>query len=212
MIYLPSYFQETRKEIIHPFIEDFNFATMISPQQNGLKISHLPFILDRIKGPNGTLIAHMAKANRQWQCFDSDSETIVIFQGPHAYISPRWYATMQDNVPTWNYAVVHAYGHARKITGEPEAYDVMQRLVHHHDPEWKLDLSKKDRQEMLNEIVVFEIEVSRFEAKFKLSQNRTAADQVSVLEALSLSELQVERQAGDLMNRLINFDQDAGDE
>ncbi len=91
-------------------MQEHNFAALVTQQPDGVPLAtHLPFILDTERGPYGTLFGHMARANQQWQSFDSTQEVLLIFQGPHAYISPSWYDE-KLSVPTWNFAAVHAYG------------------------------------------------------------------------------------------------------
>ena len=106
-MYIPESFRESHLATLHAFIRQNSFGTLVSEQDGELVASHLPFLLDPERGPYGTLVAHMARANPHWQAFDGDAEALAIFQGPHAYISPSWYATEQS-VPTWNYTAVHA--------------------------------------------------------------------------------------------------------
>ncbi len=109
-MYTPRDFAETRLDVIHEAIRSNPFATLVTAGADGLVATHLPVILDDAASPNGTLRAHVARANRQWH--DFDGEVLVIFSGPHAYISPSWYGDTQPSVPTWNYLAVHAYGAA----------------------------------------------------------------------------------------------------
>ncbi len=204
MIYTPKHFEVQQTELIHEIIRRYNFGTLIAVKDITPTISHLPFLLNASSGKAGvgTLMAHMARANPQWRSFQQDAEVTVLFQGPHAYVSPRWYQPNPDNVPTWNYAVIHAHGVPRVLHEEESAFDIMQQLVQKHDPEWTLKLSDQDRREMMREIVVFEIAVTRLEAKFKMSQNRPQADAVRVASELSGSSDQTERETGELMLRL----------
>lgn len=114
------------------------------------------------------------------------ADVTVIFQGPHSYISPTWYAPAADNVPTWNYAVVHMHGRTQVIQDSVEAYEQMKTLVELHDQAFKLNLADGDREGMMREICVFRIKVAHIAAKFKLSQNRSAFDQQSVIEHLMI--------------------------
>ena len=199
MMYIPKHFDEKRAELIHDLIRNYNFATMITMRDALPIVSHLPFLFTA-QGSYGILTAHMARANPQWRSF-ANSDVTVIFQGPHAYISPRWYSPSDTNVPTWNYAVVHAYGVPQIISDEADAYGVLQRLITAHDPSWTVELSDKNRQDMLREIVVFEIEVKKFEAKFKLSQNRSESDAKAVMRELSKSGNQTDNELGQLMHK-----------
>src|SRR5918912_1382727 len=110
-MYVPPAFRETRLEVLHAHIRDHSFGTLVSQLNGELCATHLPFLLDETSGPNGTLRGHMARANPHWRAFQPGVESLVIFPGPHAYISPGWYASEQS-VPTWNYTTVHAYGSA----------------------------------------------------------------------------------------------------
>src|SRR5690349_15724629 len=113
-MYLPPAFQQTDTEIIQRFIGEYSFATLVTEGPQGLFASHLPLMLDPSEGKHGTILGHMARANEQWQHFTDGKEILAIFTGPHAYISPNWYVS-KVAVPTWNYAVIHAYGQPRLI-------------------------------------------------------------------------------------------------
>jgi transcriptional regulator len=108
-MYVPKAFAIDDLAQLQDFMEEFNFATVVTERDGELTASHIPFLLDRGVEPYGVLRAHVAIRNPQLQDFRSGSQALVIFQGPHTYISPSWYAK-PENVPTWNYAVVHAYG------------------------------------------------------------------------------------------------------
>lgn len=107
-MYLPESFAERDPDKLHAFIREHSFATVISSDGDGLTASHIPLLLETGSG-NGVLIGHLARANQQWRLFDGNHETLIVFQGPDAYVSPAWYET-ELSVPTWNYAAVHAYG------------------------------------------------------------------------------------------------------
>ncbi|MCX6124881.1 MAG: FMN-binding negative transcriptional regulator [Proteobacteria bacterium] len=194
MIYTPKHFKVERPELAHQIIQRYNFATLISFQEDTPIMSHLPFLFEPQVGRDGLLLAHMARANPQWRTFRVQAEVTVIFQGPHAYVSPRWYTPQADNVPTWNYAAVHVHGIPRVISDEVSANAVMKRLVEHHDPNWTLALPDQDQKELLREIVVFAIDVTKVDAKFKLSQNRSQSDQAEVASALAKGSTDNERE------------------
>src|ERR1051325_4993135 len=121
-MYIPNSFREDDPALLHELIRQYNFGILVtqhdSSSSSGQGVSpfaaHLPFLVDAKRGPHGTLVAHMARANPQWRDFADGREALAIFQGPHAYISPSWYDE-PVSVPTWNYAVVHAYGTPRII-------------------------------------------------------------------------------------------------
>src|SRR5437868_7041638 len=106
-MYIPAHFREDDPERLHSLIQEYSFGMLVTCEVGRPFASHLPFLLDTGRGPQGTLRAHLARANPQWQSFASGQEALVIFQGPHAYLSPSWYET-HPSVPTWNYAAVHA--------------------------------------------------------------------------------------------------------
>ena len=189
-MYIPKTFREDDINTLHTFMEIYNFATLVT-QHEGLSFAtHLPFLLDAERGPNGTLLAHMARANPQWHDFKSAQEVLVIFQGPHAYVSPSWYE-VELSVPTWNYAVVHAYGLPRLIEDQQKLYNLLNILIQAHeaqfDKPWPFQLSDDYLQKMMRGIVGFEIEITRLEGKFKLSQNRTETERENVIAALQES-------------------------
>ena len=136
------------------------------------------------------MLAHMARANPQWHDFDNSQEVLIIFQGPHAYISPSWYE-VEQSVPTWNYAVVHAYGFPQLIEDQEKLYNLLKILIETHeaqfDEPWPFQLTDEYLQKMMRGIVGFEIEITRLEGKFKLSQNRTETERENVIAALQKS-------------------------
>jgi transcriptional regulator len=199
MIYLPDRFNERRQDLVHQIIEDHNFGTLITTIEGVASVSHLPFLLEKGNGNSGTLKGHMARANPQWRSFKSSSDGLVIFHGPHAYISPRWYAPQSDNVPTWNYAVVHVTGSLSIIASEPLAFKAVAELAHKHDPGWRIELTQEDRKAMMAEIVAFEMQIQSIVAKFKLSQNRNEADRRSIADNLAHSSHSHDRETAALM-------------
>ncbi len=189
-MYIPKAFREDHINTLHKLMREYSFATLITQHEGVPFATHLPFMLDAQRGPNGTLLAHMARANPQWHDFASGQEELVIFQGPHAYISPSWYE-VELSVPTWNYAVVHAYGIPRLIEDGEELYQLLKTLIETHEAQfekpWPFQLPDDYLQKMMRGIVGFEIEITRLEGKFKLSQNRTEAERENVIAALQES-------------------------
>jgi transcriptional regulator len=199
-MYIPKSFAETDLPVLHQFMRDHNFATLITQQVGELIASHLPFMLDSQRGEYGTLKAHLARANPQWRQFGQ--EALIIFQGPHAYVSPSWYET-HPSVPTWNYAVVHGYGVPRVIEDEGVLYRMLDSLVRNHeshrDPAWEMRLPEDYLDKMMKSIVAFEIEITRLEGKYKLSQNRSEVDQDNVIDQLGQSVYELENSTAALM-------------
>jgi transcriptional regulator len=188
-MYTPPAFREDDLKKIHTLMNDYSFATLVT-QQNGVLIaSHLPVMVDTRQGQYGTLASHMARANTQWQGFDGTQEALVIFQGPHTYVSPSWYVdNVEVSVPTWNYTVVHAYGKPSLITEQEDLYNLLQALVQKHeamfDHQWKFQPSDEFMRSKMKGFVGFEMEITRLEGKGKLSQNRSSSDQKRVISAL----------------------------
>jgi transcriptional regulator len=188
MVYIPSHFAEPRPEVLADFIRDHNFGILISVGAEGVIASHIPFLYDAERGPQGTLWGHLARGNPQLKELGAGREALAIFEGPHGYITPRWYAT-HPAVPTWNYSIVHAYGTLEPIEEVGELERLVARLAEHHEAgaanPWRLaDQPEKYRQGMLRGISGFAIRVTRLEGKFKLSQNRDATDRARVIAAL----------------------------
>jgi len=186
-MYIPKAFREDDINTLHAFIREYSFAALITQQDGVPFASHLPFLLDADRGPYGTLLAHMARANPQWRAFNKEQEVLVIFQGPHTYITPSWYE-VELSVPTWNYAVVHAYGLPRLVEEKSELYELLKILIQTHEAHfekpWPFQLPDDYMQKMMQGIVGFEIQITRLEGKFKLSQNRTASEREKVIDAL----------------------------
>ena len=190
-MYIPDAFAETDLERPHGLIEAYDFAMLITNSEPTPLVSHLPFVLDRTAGPNGTLQAHMARSNPHWQSFAD--EALVVFRGPHSYVSPSWYEPAGLAVPTWNYAVVHAYGTPRIVDEPQEVRAQQERLVAAHEagrsPSWNMaDQPPTYIEGMLKAIVAFEIPIARLKGKFKLNQDRSLADQHNVVRALAVSD------------------------
>lgn len=189
-MYIPKAFREDDLNTLYKLIQVYSFATLITQHEGVPFATHLPLILDAKRGPNGTLLGHMARANPQWHDFASEQEAMVIFQGPHAYISPSWYE-VELSVPTWNYAVVHAYGIPRLVEEGEELYKLLKILVQTHEAQfenpWPFQLPEDYLQKMIRGIVGFEIEITRIEGKFKMSQNRTEFERENVIAALQES-------------------------
>ncbi len=186
MVYLPPHFTETRESVLVDHIERHDFGLLIT-QAGGLIASQVPFLVERRDGKL-YLLGHLARPNPQVAALDGGGEALVIFQGPHAYISPSWYGA-GPAVPTWNYASVHAYGASRAMTDRDWLNDLLRRLSERHEAReatpWRMqDQPAAFLNGMLGGIVGFEIAVDRLEGKFKLSQNRPGGDRPRIIAAL----------------------------
>ncbi len=189
-MYVPQHFEAPDRAWCHRLIEAESFGTLIGADPAGAPFAtHLPFLLDTDRGPLGTLLGHVARPNPQWRSFADGRPVLAIFTGPHAYVSPAWYA-VHPSVPTWNYVAVHASGVPAVIEEPARVTALLARLVQTHeagrsDP-WAMDsLPAEYLAGMLRGIVAFEIPIDRLEGKAKLSQNRSAADQARVRDALT---------------------------
>ena len=200
-MYSPSYNQlEDRAEIVE-FMRANAFGLLVTGTGGALHASHLP-VRVHASEKQISLDIHMSRANPQWKEFFED-EVLVVFSGPHAYVSPRWYAE-KERVPTWNYAAVHAYG-VPKMVDDPALKLASQReLVATYDPEWlpRFDALRKEYVDnMLNGIVNFEVPVTRIETRWKLSQNRGKLEQELIARELERSQDSVERALAELTRR-----------
>jgi len=192
-VYSPSYNQlEDRAELV-AFMRANGFPVLVTGTGGSLVASHLPAMISAEK-EQIMLDMHMAKSNPQWKEF-FDDEVMVVFSGPHAYVSPRWYAD-KERVPTWNYAAVHAYGMPKIISSRDEKHASQRRLVEALDPRWlpSFDaLRPAYVEQMLGGIVNFQIKVTRVETRWKLSQNRDRAEMEAIAAQLDKSQDSVEK-------------------
>jgi len=186
-MYIPERFREDDKTILQAFIREHSFGVLVTQGEDAPCATHLPFLYDAGRGDYGTVQAHMARANPQWHAFASQREALVIFSGPHAYISPSWY-DVALSVPTWNYAAVHAYGIPRIIDDSQLLYTQLKTLIETHEAQfeqpWPFELPEDYIQKMMRGVVGFTLEITRLEGKFKMSQNRTPAEREKVMAAL----------------------------
>lgn len=191
-MYTPAHFRAEDRAKISAVIHAHSFATLTTRGAGGLTTSHLPFLYDESAGPQGTLFAHIARANGQWRDFSGQpaAEALVVFQGEHGYISPRWYAghATMKHVPTWNYEAVHAYGVPRVLEDARRTVELLEKTIRRYEPAgspYSVHGHPADfLDQMVKAIVAFEIPLTRLEAKFKLSQNRTKEDVAGAVAAL----------------------------
>jgi transcriptional regulator len=212
-MYLPRHFEEDRIEVAAELLRDHPFATLVSLAGDGLIATHLPLLWDPTPAPFGTLTGHFARPNPHGRETRPEVESLAIFHGPHAYVSPSWYASKREHgkvVPTWNYIAVHAYGSLRTIDDPEWLRAFVTRLTGLQeagfaDPWHVTDAPEAFVTNMLNGIVGLEMRVRRLEGKWKLSQNRSAADRAGVIEGLRTradpGSLAVAREMSVLRNR-----------
>lgn len=192
-MYIPKHFSENDLAVLQTLMRDYSFATLVSTQEDGVPIATpLPMIFTPEPAPYGTLSAHLALGNPQWRTFQEEREVLVIFQGPHAYISPSWYEVALS-VPTWDYATVHAYGRPRIISDHAELYAHLKELVEAHEAQfpnpWPFDgLPDEYVERNMKGVVGVAIEITRLEGKFKMSQNRSENERARVSHELRASQ------------------------
>lgn len=201
-MYIPPNFRVDDTARLSAFMDAYSFATLVTCQDSVPFATHLPVRHICEDGACTTLIAHMARANPQWRHFSPDVEVLTIFTGPHAYISPSWYAT-ETAVPTWNYTAVHVYGFPTVITDHAQLVALLEETMHFYERTmarlWPGTLPHELRDNLIRSIVAFEIRVTRMEGKFKLGQNRSEADLAGVYDALAASAQFGDRELADVM-------------
>jgi transcriptional regulator len=193
-MYTPEHFAEHRPDVLHQIMRASPLATLVTHTADGLDANHLPFEFDAQRGPLGTLSAHVARANPVWQTTADGASVLVIFQSAaQGYISPNWYPSKHvshQQVPTWNYAVVHAHGLLRIRDDERFVRGIVARLTRTYEATqaqpWKMSDAPPDYLNgMLKAIVGIEIEITRLAGKSKLSQNKTTEDRQGAIDALN---------------------------
>lgn len=186
-MYIPAFNRIEDRATALAFMRANPFAILITPSENGSVATHLPLLVQEA-GDKIILRGHFAKANHHWSIVEQQ-ESLVIFHGPHAYISPSLYE-VRESVPTWNYAAVHVYGKGRVVKDLSEAEQLLAKLIAQFDPsyyqQWRT-FGEEYRDRMLRRIIAFEFEATRMETKFKLGQNRTPQEQKNLIEALERS-------------------------
>jgi len=201
-MYIPEFNRVEDMAAAVAFMRANPFAILVSSCDEGPFATHLPVVISE-SGGKVVLRAHVAKANPHWKVLDRQ-ESLVIFHGPHAYVSPSLYE-IRESVPTWNYATVHAYGCGQILASDMGKHDVLAALISQFDASYLEQWNSFDdqyRSRMLNHIVAFELPLTRIEAKFKLSQNRTKFEQENVIQALGASADSAVSGVGELMRRL----------
>jgi transcriptional regulator len=210
-MYLPHAFARSDVAELHAFIGAYPFGTLVVPVAgagSAPEVSHLPFFVDESRG-RAALVSHVARANPIWRAFDG-RPALAIFHGPHGYVSPAWY-TSRNEVPTWNYAVVHVQGTPRLLETDGELLAALRALVERNergraDP-WSVDELIPDTYAELSQAIVgFEIPIERLEGKFKLSQNRKPEDRDGAILGLEARGTPEDRALAKLMRRVRDGD------
>jgi len=191
-MYLPKHFEETRVEVMHALMAAHPLGLLVTHGADGLQANSIPFMVDPQPTPRGTLIAHVARANPLWR-EAADTHVLIVFQGPQAYVSPGWYPSKAEHgkvVPTWNYIMVQARGRLRAIKDPAALHALVSRLTATHEAAqarpWAVDDAPRDYIDtMLKAIVGIRIEIEALAGKWKVSQNRSAADRAGVAAGLA---------------------------
>ena len=208
-MYLPQQFAEANLDVLHDLIRAHPLGTLVMLADAELCANHIPFLLHHDGG--GRLHGHMSRANPLWRYFGGALEALVIFHGPQAYVSPSWYPSRAVDgrvVPTWNYAVVHAYGTPRAIHDPGWLLAHVTQLTGAHEAgqaqPWRVGTAPKDYvEQMISGIVGVEIPISRLEGKWKVSQNRKRSDQLGVCAGLQAQGTDGARAMADLVAQRI---------
>jgi transcriptional regulator len=187
-LYIPKPQLVDDRRFLHDFMDEFSFVDLVTVSPT-LRITHIPVFLDRAAGPYGTIHGHISRQNPQHTTFDSRQPGVIVFHGPHGYISPTWYAKTGNVVPTWNFAVVHATGKLRPVDGKKELNDLLSKLIAKFEryEGTGYDFSKIDdtyKYGLMGGIIGFELEIELLEGKFKLGQDRSPEDKQSLLTKL----------------------------
>jgi transcriptional regulator len=191
-MYIPPHFEERDVSVLHALIRSHPLGTWVVHSAGRLNVNHLPFVLDAAAGPFGTLRGHVSRANNVWKVAAEPAPSVVVFQGPQAYITPGWYPAKQEHgkvVPTWNYAVVHAHGTPRVIDDAEWLRQHVTALTSEHEASRELPWAVSDApasfiDAMVRGIVGIEIPIDTLEGKWKASQNRSVADRRGVVAGL----------------------------
>jgi transcriptional regulator len=190
-LYIPKPQLIADRKMLHEFMAEFSFVDLVTSAPE-IRITHIPVLLDRNAGQYGKLYGHISRQNPQSKSFDGRQPAVVVFRGPHAYVSPSWYAKM-GSVPTWNFAIVHASGKPRAITEKKALRDLLAKLIDKFEDyrNSAYDFSKVPASYidgLMEGIIGFEMEIERLEGKFKLGQERNEADRQSVLKSLETAK------------------------
>jgi transcriptional regulator len=205
-MYIPKHF-EGDETIGREIMQAHSWALLMTADQTGAPVAtHLSLIWRNDGTPHGSLIGHMARANAHWELFEREADSLALFWGPHAYVSPTWYEP-GPKVPTWNYVTVHAYGRPQVISETPLVLRVLSELARTYETgvgEWNLGaLPKGTAEDMSRHIVAFRLPLARVETKIKLSQNRDLADRQRVIEKLEASPQQDSQATAAWMKRVL---------
>lgn len=208
-MYNPSHFREERLPVLHAAIRQTRLCSLVTLCSDGLEASHIPILLEAEEGAHGTLYGHLARTNPQWKQTDKGMAALALFVGPDAYVSPSWYAAKAEHgkvVPTWNFVTVHARGTIEFFDDRARLLPLVTKLTDKHegkraDP-WAVSDAPADFIDgFLKAIVGFRLPIDKIEGKWKLSQNRSEADQRGVIAGLNAEGNYADKAVADLMGK-----------
>jgi transcriptional regulator len=187
-LYIPKPQLVEDRRFLHAFMDEFSFVDLVTVSPS-LRITHIPVWLDRSAGAYGTIHGHISRQNPQREALDGIQTGVIVFRGPHGYISPTWYAKTENAVPTWNFAVVHATGKLRPVEGRKQLNELLTKLIAKFESYegTNYDFAKLDegyKNGLMGGIIGFELEIELLEGKFKLGQDRSQADRQSLLKKM----------------------------
>lgn len=200
-MYTPKLYREEDRNRIFEFLQQNDFATVVAYDGKKPIASHL--LVDVVEENGRWLVnSHMSRVNPLWKVFAAQPEILIIFQGPHTYISPTWYNHI--NVPTWNYQAVHVYGTPRLVTDRDEAYQLLKRLTDRYEKtdRYKMETLPPDFvQKEIRGIMAFQVEVTHIDASYKLSQNRDNEDYWNIVSNLEKREDELSHGVAEAMKK-----------
>lgn len=209
-MYTSQYFREERPHVVREFLNANAFATLISHTPEGFAATQLPLLLDAGRGSQGALLGHMARGNPQWRCIPEGAEVLVTFLGSHSYVSPRAY-TVEPDVPTWNYTAAHVRGTWRIERDQQRVFQHLEAAIarfenERGEPIWRLDsLTSQLIEGLYRGIVAFEIEITRIDCAFKLSQDKSGGDRRAVINDLGSLDDPAAQQIAQVMRRYYDY-------
>lgn len=213
-MYISKHHQLNDREALFTLIDSYPLGAWVLSGKQGLVANHVPFYLDRKKGPFGTLVGHVSRANNVWRELSAVTSSVVLFQGPQAYITPGWYPGKAEHgkvVPTWNYAVAHVHGVARAIEDREWLLDMLNQLTTVHEANqpapWRVgDAPAEYIDKLLRAIVGIEISIERIEGKLKASQDEDMQDRVGTVTGLQKVPHDEAKSMADLVMKAIHAD------
>jgi transcriptional regulator len=189
-LYIPKPHLVQDRTLLHDFMDEFAFVDLVTTTPE-LRITHIPSVLNRSQGQYGTIYGHVARHNPQSKALENGERAVIVFHGPHSYISPTWYSKTEV-VPTWNFAVVHASGKLQPIADKKPFHDLLAKLIHKFEgAESPYDFSKLPdsyTSSLMEGIIGFSMEIDLLEGKFKLGQERNEKDKQGILKGLEAAK------------------------